>query len=58
VDGNKRTAFVAVYAFLGMNGFDLVTTDAEVVLATLGLASGEIDEEGFAAWIRDRMSGG
>lgn len=56
VDGNKRTGFMAAYTFLGLNGHDLVAPDAEVVVATLGLASGEIDEPGYAAWIRDRIS--
>jgi death-on-curing protein len=58
IDGNKRTAFLAAYTFLGINGFDIVTTDAEVILAILALAAGELDEAGLAAWIRDRMSGG
>ena len=52
VDGNKRTAFVAVELFLTLNGCKLNTSDADAVLAMLAVASGKIDEAGFADWIR------
>jgi death on curing protein len=55
VDGNKRAAFLAVGMFLSINGWKLVTTQSEATLAVLALAAGEIDEEEFAAWIRDRI---
>jgi death-on-curing protein len=54
VDGNKRTGFLASYTFLAINGLDLVAPEGEAVVMTLGLASGELPEEGFAAWLRDR----
>ena len=53
VDGNKRAAFLAVGLFLGLNGYRLVTTQAEATLTVLGVAAGEIDEDSFAAWIRE-----
>jgi len=52
IDGNKRTAFVAVELFLALNGFDLVADDAGCVLTMLDVAAGEIEETAFAAWIR------
>jgi death on curing protein len=55
VDGNKRTAFVAVETFLALNGLDLTAGDAECVVAMLDLAAGELPEEGFAAWLRDNL---
>lgn len=55
VDGNKRTAYVAVETFLVLNGLDLVAGDAECVVVMLDLAAGELPEEGFAAWLRDNM---
>ena len=55
VDGNKRTAFVAVELFLELNGHALAADDADCVLVTLRLAEGSIDEDGFAVWIRDRI---
>lgn len=54
VDGNKRTGFLAAYAFLNVNGLDLIAPESEAVVMTLDLASGEMPEDGFAAWLRDR----
>lgn len=54
VDGNKRTAFVAIELFLAINGYDLVAEDADCVLTTFALAAGELDEPALAAWIRER----
>ena len=52
VDGNKRTAFVAVELFLALNGWDLAAGDADCVIAMLHLASGDSSEAQFAAWVR------
>jgi len=52
IDGNKRTAFVAVELFLHLNGFELHADDLACVLTTLSVASGTLDEAGFADWIR------
>jgi len=52
IDGNKRTAFVAMALFLLLNGRDLNATDAECVLAMLAVASGEWDEAALADWLR------
>ncbi len=52
IDGNKRTAFVAVELFLMLNGRTLIAQDADCVLTMLAVASGTLDEAGFAAWLR------
>jgi death-on-curing protein len=52
VDGNKRTAFVAMELSLALNGFDLVATDLECVTTMLSVAAGDIEEAAFADWIR------
>jgi death on curing protein len=52
VDGDKRTAFVAVELFLTLNGWKLSASDADAVIAMLAVAAGKIDETGFAEWIR------
>jgi death-on-curing protein len=52
LDGNKRTAFVAVELFLRLNGYVLEADDATCVLAMLAVAAGEMDEQNFAGWIR------
>jgi len=57
VDGNKRTGFLAAYAFLYVNGLEIVADEAEVVVQCLSLAASEIDEAEFAAWLRDNVQG-
>jgi death-on-curing protein len=54
VDGNKRTAFVAVELFLELNGHRLTADDQACVLTMLTVAAGDIDEPAFAAWIREQ----
>ena len=51
IDGNKRTAFVAVELFLDLNGFELVADDAACVLTMLAVAAGQMDEVTFARWL-------
>lgn len=55
VDGNKRTAFVACELFLAANGRDLGASDEECLAMMLALASSEIGEEEFAAWLRENV---
>ena len=52
LDGNKRTAFVAVELFLALNGYDLQASDADCILIMLSVTAGDIDEQTFADWIR------
>jgi death-on-curing protein len=56
IDGNKRTAFVAVELFLELNGLTLQADDAACVGTMLSLAAGELDEAAFAAWLRDHSA--
>lgn len=55
VDGNKRAAFLAVGLFAALNGQRLVASQIEATRAMLTVAAGEIDEAGFAAWLRERL---
>ena len=57
IDGNKRTAAVVSETFLQLNGHRLAATDAEVVVAFLALAAGELSEEETADWFRQRRQG-
>ena len=52
VDGNKRIAFVATALFLRLNGWRLATQRVDEIQTMLSLATGELSEEQFAAWIR------
>ena len=53
VDGNKRAAFLAVGLFLYLNGFRLTASQAQATLTMLAVASGELSEAAFAAWLRE-----
>jgi death-on-curing protein len=52
IDGNKRTGFMLAVGFLERNGMAFTGTEAEAVLRTLALAAGELDEPGYAAWLK------
>lgn len=56
VDGNKRTAFLAAGLFLLLNGAKLTASQTDATHAVLGVASGEISEAQFAAWIRQNST--
>lgn len=53
VDGNKRTAFLTGVVFLAENGYAIVAEQAEVIAAMLELADHQLDEVGYAQWLRD-----
>lgn len=55
VDGNKRTAAVVSETFLALNGYIIAATDAEIVVAFLALAAGELSEEEMADWFRTHL---
>ncbi|MGA3125418.1 MAG: type II toxin-antitoxin system death-on-curing family toxin [Candidatus Korobacteraceae bacterium] len=52
VDGNKRTGFLAAYAFLELNGWELRVAEADAVADVVALAADEMDEAGFSDWIK------
>lgn len=58
VDGNKRTAAVVSETFLMLNGHGLDASDAEVVVAILALAAGELSEDELADWFRAHLAAG
>lgn len=53
VDGNKRTAAVVSETFLMLNGYELIANDAEMVVAFVDLAAGELNEGELEAWFRE-----
>lgn len=56
VDGNKRTAAVIAETFLMLNGQALTASDAELVVAIVALAAGELAEEELADWFRGHLA--
>ena len=56
VDGNKRTAAVVSETFLALNGKALTATDAELVVAIVALAAGDLTEAELADWFRQHLA--
>lgn len=52
-DGNKRTAYLAAFTFLVINGYLIEATQADVIEFVLAVAAGEIDEDGAMRFLRD-----
>lgn len=55
-DGNKRTGFLAMVTFLGINDWEFSATDAEVVAGVLALADGSMSEDALVDWVRRHSS--
>ena len=45
--------FLATYAFLDLNEWELAAPEPEAVSATIAPAIGEIDGAGFSRWLKD-----
>lgn len=56
VDGNERTAFVAIELFLALNGWELLADDGPCVLTMLNLEAGELSQDDLAHWLRQHMA--
>jgi death on curing protein len=52
IDGNKRTAFVALELFLRLNGCVFAVGDADAAVMMLAMASGSVPDGEFIAWVR------
>jgi death-on-curing protein len=52
-DGNKRTAFVAMYVFLRLNGQQIDVEEAVVVDLMKAVAQGDYEEEELAVWLEE-----
>ncbi|MFI5458484.1 MAG: type II toxin-antitoxin system death-on-curing family toxin [Isosphaerales bacterium] len=51
-DGNKRTGYGAMMMFLSRNGHTVAAPLDEHASVFLRLAAGELDRDGFLAWVR------
>lgn len=54
-DGNKRIAFLLMLMFLGLNGYSLDASEAEVVTTMLAVAGKQYSEKQLAAWVRHHI---
>jgi death-on-curing protein len=55
-DGNKRTALLAMRAFLYLNGQELEPPEKDEVETMVALADGSLDEKTLALWLRRHSS--
>lgn len=55
-DGNKRTAWIAMYTFLGLHGITLEAADAEAIAVMGTVASGDMAEHELAQWLEDHTT--
>ena len=55
VDGNKRTAFVALETFLVLNRLELTAGDAEATVMMLDMAAGTVSDAAFIEWVRSSV---
>jgi len=51
LDGNKRTAFLAAYTFLGINGWELNTPEEQIVQMLVALSDRSVSAEAFSDWL-------
>ncbi len=51
IDGNKRTAFVAVAVFLLKNGHRLVASEPNAYATMIRVAAGQMGEEELTVWL-------
>ncbi|MDF5706396.1 MAG: type II toxin-antitoxin system death-on-curing family toxin [Nostoc sp. S4] len=52
IDGNKRTGHASMETFLILNGMEIGTSVDEQEQVILAVASGELEREAFAEWLR------
>lgn len=58
MDGNKRTGFVVGILFLELNGYRFTASEEDAARAIVELAAGNLDETGYAAFLRANVARG
>ena len=51
IDGNKRAGFLAGIAFLELNGYQFIASEAETTQMIMALAAGELSELQLVKWL-------
>ncbi len=51
LDGNKRTAGMAMFTFLRLNGLEPIATEAQYYDAMMAVAGGQMSKEQLADWL-------
>ncbi|WP_019506497.1 type II toxin-antitoxin system death-on-curing family toxin [Pleurocapsa sp. PCC 7319] len=56
IDGNKRTAFMVMYTFLGLNNYWLEVDEMEVVVKMEGLTMNRETQESITLWLKENST--
>jgi len=57
VDGNKRTAGMAMFTFLRLNGLEPIAPEMEYYQTMMAVASGQMSKEQLADWLQTVTNG-
>jgi death-on-curing protein len=55
-DGNKRTGYLCMFVFLGLNGYWLQPEEDDIVNTMIAIAEGTRDERWLGRWLRKNSS--
>ena len=58
LDGNKRTAFAALFMFLALNGMEFEPPEVDATVTMLRLAAGDMPDDDFTVWVRNHTRPG
>jgi death-on-curing protein len=57
LDGNKRTAGMAMFIFLKLNGLEPIATESDYYAVMMAVASGNMSKEQLADWLQTAVNG-
>lgn len=57
LDGNKRTAGMAMFTFLQLNALEPIATETDYFITMMAVANGNMSKEQLADWLRTAVNG-
>ncbi len=57
LDGNKRTAGMAMFTFLQFNGLEPIASESDYYVTIMAVATGNMSKEQLADWLRTAVNG-
>ena len=57
LDGNKRTAGMAMFTFLQLNALEPIATETDYYITMMAVATGNMSKEQLADWLRTVVNG-
>jgi death on curing protein len=56
LDGNKRTAGMAMFTFLQLNALEPIAKESDYYITMMSLATGNMSKEQLADWLRTAVN--